>query len=372
MSKKSFGIAGGSIVVVIITAVYMITASGSKSKSSSSPAGEDRVLKNAYNDYFSIGAAINGHTIEGPDSILLMKHFNSVTPENALKPGPVHPEEGTYSWGRADRIVNFALRHQMRIHGHVLVWHEQAADWMFTTGGRPATKEELLGRMKEHIFTVVQRYKGKIGAWDVVNEAVADNGPDIFRHNIWYDICGEDYVKQAFIYAHEADPQAKLYYNDYNIIRPDKRERAYELLKSLLYEGVQVDGVGIQGHWSIYEPSEKELRDAITRFSSLGLDVQITELDMSVYKWEKDRRDKRVGESDDLTPGREAQQVAQYDMIFKTLRDYKDKIDAVTLWGVTDRSSWLNYSPVRGRKNYPLLFDREGKPKKAFYKVVDF
>ncbi len=329
-------------------------------------------LKDVYKDYFTIGAAVTVRTLSGPDTAILIKHFNSITPENALKPAPVHPGIDRYDWTRADRIVNFALGHGMKIHGHVLVWHEQAPEWMFLSEGGKVSKEELLKRMHDHIFTVMSRYKGKIGAWDVVNEAVADNGPGIYLHNEWYDICGEDYVKQAFLYAREADPDARLFYNDYNIIRPEKRERIFQMLKSLLDERVPIDGIGIQGHWSVFEPSQQELDDAISRFSSLGLEVQITELDMSVYKWEKDRRQKREGEADDLTPEMEAMQVDQYGMIFRTLRAHKDVVGTVTLWGISDSNSWLNYYPVRGRKNYPLLFDREGEPKKAFYEVTRF
>ena len=329
-------------------------------------------IKEAYKEYFPIGAAVSVKTLSGPDSVLLLEQFNSITPENALKPGPVHPEPDRYDWRRADEIVNFAAHHGMKIHGHVLVWHEQVPDWMFESGNVKVTKEELLTRMKDHIYTVMSRYKGKIDSWDVVNEAVADHGPEIFRRNTWYDICGEDYLKQAFIFAHETDPEARLFYNDYNMVRPGKRERTYRLLKSLIDEGIPVNGIGIQGHWSIYEPSENELRETIKLFSSLGLEIQITELDMSVYKWEKDRREKHPGESDALTPEMEAKQAARYGMIFNVLRDYKTEVGGVTFWGVTDRNSWLNYYPVRGRKNYPLLFDREAQPKKAFYDVVEF
>jgi len=303
---------------------------------------------------------------------LLIRHFNSITPENALKPGPVHPAMDTYNWSGADRIVSFALQHGMKIHGHVLVWHEQSPGWLFTKGEGRVSKAGLTQRMKDHIFTVVSRYRGKIDAWDVVNEAVADSGAGIYRQSEWFNICGSDYIKNAFIFAHEADPDARLFYNDYNMVRPEKRDRVYKMLKGLIDEGVPVHGVGIQGHWSVFGPAEKELDDAVRLFSSLGLEVQITELDMSVYPWEKDRRERMVGEQDILTPEKEAAQVDQYKMIFSCLRKNRDRINGVTFWGISDRNSWLNNYPVRGRRNYPLLFDREGKPKKAFWEVVQF
>ncbi len=366
--------AGSAIAItILIISGFRGPSQGMKLTSPvSHPEGDDIRLCQVYRDYFPVGTAVSVRTLSGPDTLLLLKHFNSVTPENALKPGPVHPEIDRYDWRGADRIVDFATRHGMKIHGHVLVWHEQAPGWLFKSGDGKVSRDELLRRMKDHIFTVMTRYKGRIDAWDVVNEAVADQGPEIYRRNEWYEICGEDYVRLAFEYAHQADPSARLFYNDYNIVLPEKRERAYRLLKKLLGEGVPVTGVGIQGHWSVFEPSEQELEEAIRRFSSLGLEVQITELDMSVYKWEKDRREKYPGEADTLTAGMEADQVAQYGMIFRTLRENKEAVTGVTFWGMTDRTSWLNHYPVRGRKNYPLLFDREGKPKNAFFEVVNF
>jgi endo-1,4-beta-xylanase len=204
----------------------------------------------------------------------------------------------------------------------------------------------------------------------VVNEAVDDDSARLLRRSAWYRICGDEFIIKAFEWAHEADPDAQLFYNDYNTERPEKRERVYRLLKQLVDAKVPITGVGLQGHWSIYEPSEKELTDAIHRFSSLGLKVQITELDMSVYPWEKNKRGRRPGESDAYSPEQEARQAAQYAMVFSVFR--KSSITGVTFWNVTDRHTWLDSYPVPGRKNYPLLFDTAGRPKKAYWKIVQF
>jgi endo-1,4-beta-xylanase len=290
-----------------------------------------------------------------------------------MKPVLIHPEEDQYFWTNADQVVSFAEEHGLKVRGHTLCWHQQTGDWFFKDKkGDPVTKEVLLERLKDHITTVVSRYKGKIYAWDVVNEVIDDNSAIMFRNSSWYQICGEDYIAKAFEYAHAADPNAKLFYNDYNTENPAKREQIYQLVKKLKDSGVPIHGVGLQGHWSIYEPSEEELRKSIELFSSLGLDVQITELDVSVYRGESGRRERRADEADVFTPEQEQKQIEKYAMIFRVLREYKDKISAVTFWNVSDKHSWLDNFPVRGRKNYPLLFDQELKPKKAYWEVVKF
>jgi len=330
-------------------------------------------LKDYYRSYFPIGVAVSPRSILGQDSALIIREFNSLTPENAMKMGPIHPEEGHYNWKDADAIVNFAQVHGMRVRGHNLCWHEQTPAWLFTDkDGRQVTKEVLLQRLKEHITAVVSRYKGKIYAWDVVNEAIDDDSAKFLRESPWYRICGDQFIAKAFEYAHQADPSAQLFYNDYNTERPEKRERVYKLLKQLVAAGVPVTGVGLQAHWSIYEPSEKELKAAIDRFASLGIKVQITELDVSIYPWEKNMRTKRPGESDSFTAELEQKQLEQYRKIFAIFRSYKDVITGVTFWNVSDRHTWLDNYPVPGRKNYPLLFDTELQPKKAYRAVTDF
>lgn len=336
-------------------------------------AQEVKGLKDYYANYFPIGVAVSLRSLSGPDAQLIVQQFNSITPENDMKMGPIHPEENRYNWARADSIVNFAQQHGMKVRGHCLCWHEQTPNWLFKdAAGNTVTKEVLLQRLKDHITTVVNRYKGRVYAWDVVNEAVADDSSRIYRNSLWYQICGDEFIAKAFEYAHAADPDAILFYNDYNTERPQKTERVYQLLKKLVDANIPVMGVGLQAHWSVYEPTEKELRQTIEKLSSLGLKIQFTELDISVYPWEKNRRAKRPGENDAFTPEREQQQLEQYKKVFHIFREYKNVITGVTCWGISDRHTWLDDYPVPGRKNYPTLFDKNGQPKKAFHAVVSF
>jgi len=324
-------------------------------------------LKDYYRNYFPIGVAVAPGNLTGDETELILQQFNSLTPENAMKMGPIHPEENRYYWNDADSIVNFAQRHGLKVRGHNLCWHNQTPRWLFKDStGRNITKEVLLQRLKDHITTVINRYKGKIYAWDVVNEAVADDSAHWLRNSLWYQICGEDFIAKAFEYAHAADPNAVLFYNDYNSEQPQKREKIYRLLKTLVDAKVPVNAVGIQGHWSINEPTEKELKETIERFSSLALKVQITELDISVYPSRNEKP------TDVLTPEKEQKQLDQYKMVFDVFRKYKKSITGVTFWNVSDRHSWLDTYPVAGRKNYPLLFDKSLKPKKAYWEVVKF
>ncbi|MET4106293.1 endo-1,4-beta-xylanase [Hymenobacter sp. UYP22] len=340
--------------------------------SQQTPAPE-KGLKDYYEAYFPVGVAVGRAQLQGLETELIKQQFNSITPENAMKMGPIHPEENRYFWTDADAIVNFAQANKLRVRGHNLLWHEQTPKWLFKNAdGSRVSKEVLLKRLHDHIFAVVKRYKGKIYAWDVVNEAIADNPQEFLRNSEWYQICGDEFIAKAFEYAHEADPKAQLFYNDYNTERPEKRERVYKLLKQLKDAKVPIDGVGLQGHWSLQEPTEPELRAALDQYASLGLKVQITELDVSIYPWEKERREKRPGESDAYTPELERQQAAQYKMFFRVFRDYKNVLTGVTFWNVSDKYSWLDTYPVAGRKNYPLLFDQNQQPKKAFWEVVQF
>ena len=336
------------------------------------PVLDNQGLKDFYSNYFPVGVAVGLRNLRGDESVLIKKQFNSLTAENAMKMAPLQPKEGEFYWKAADSIVNFAIKNGIKIRGHNLCWHQQTPDWMFKDGDKQVSKETLLKRLKTHINTVVGRYKGKIYAWDVVNEAIDDNPANFLRNSKWFEICGEDFITKAFEYAHEADPGAKLYYNDYNSELPEKRERIYKLLKSLKDKGVPIDGVGLQAHWSLKSPTEADLRTAIERYSSLGLKIQFTELDISIYPWEKDRRAKRPGESDQFTADLEVRQAAKYAMVFNVFRAYKDVITNVTFWNVSDRHSWLDEYPVMGRKNYPLLFDANLQPKKAYWEVINF
>jgi endo-1,4-beta-xylanase len=334
----------------------------------------EKGLKDYYKKYFPIGVAVSPQALQREDeSKLILQQFVSMTPENAMKMGPIHPEENRYFWDDADKIVDFAQKNKLKLRGHALCWHEQAPKWMFKDeNGNQVSKEVLLKRLKDHITTVVNRYKGKIYAWDVVNEAIADNPNEFLRNSEWYQICGEDFIIKAFEYAHEADPNALLFYNDYNTEIPEKRERVYKLLKKLVEAKVPIHGVGLQGHWSIFHPSEQELKDALDKYASLGLKIQITELDVSIYGWEKERREKKEGESDVFTPELEQKQLEKYAMFFKVFREYKKVLTSITFWNISDRNTWLDYYPVRGRKNYPLLFDQKLQPKKVYWEVVKF
>ncbi|GAA4098794.1 endo-1,4-beta-xylanase [Mucilaginibacter panaciglaebae] len=326
-------------------------------------------LKDYYKAYFPIGVAVSPRNLtDSAQQQMILEQFNSLTPENAMKMRPIHPQETTYNWRDADAIVNFAQAHHMRVRGHNLCWYKETPDWIIhDKDGKLVSKEVLLSRLKEHIYTVVNRYKGKIYAWDVVNEAVADGGDEPLRNSVWYQICGEDYIFKAFQYAHEADPKAVLFYNEYGTESPVKRERVYQLLKRMLDAGIPVDAVGLQAHWSVNNPSQEALIASIKRFSSLGLKIQITEMDVSVYT-------NPYGDitDADFTPEREQKQADLYAMAFKVFREYKQYISGVTFWNVSDKASWLDNFPIRGRKNYPLLFDQNLRPKKAYQGVINF
>ena len=359
---------------------------------------QNKGLKDYYKNYFPIGVAVNTAALHGADSALIVKEFNSVTPENDMKMGPIHPSEQVYNWKNADAIVDFAVSHHIKIRGHNLCWHNQESAWMFTgPDGKPVTKELLLQRLKDHIFTVMHHYTGKIYAWDVVNEAVDDSNDStqVYRKSNWYNICGDKFIEDAFRYAHEADPNAKLYYNDYNSEHPVKREKIYKLLKKLVDDHVPIDGVGMQAHWKLNDPSPELLRKALDEVTSLGLKVQFTELDITI-RTPQPRPMPGAGQAavattppppdPGYTPELEAKQVAQYKMVFDIFREYKKYITGVTFWNVSDRYSWLD---SRGgglaggaaagqtttrviRKAYPLLFDQDRQRKKAYWSVVNF
>lgn len=322
-------------------------------------------LCQVYNDYFPIGAAVNYQTVQSHQS-LLKKHFNSITAENEMKFESLQFLEGYYDFDRADAIVNFAKQNKKKVRGHTLVWHNQTPQWVFRDKSyNEASKELLLQRMKEHITTVVSRYKGAVYAWDVVNEAIADDS-SFYRDSPWYRIIGPEFIEYAFIYAHEADPEAELYYNDYNAVNRNKCEKIYQLLKGLKEKGIPVHGVGIQGHWDINSPSLYEVETAIQKYASLGLKIHITELDLSLFAW---------GDNSKLTePGEELleKQAQRYRDFFELFRKYQDVITNVTFWGVADDCTWKDNFPVPGRKDWPLLFDVNHQPKKAFRAVTEF
>jgi endo-1,4-beta-xylanase len=331
-------------------------------------------LKDYYKKYFPIGVAVAPDNLKSDEAEFILQQFNSLTPENAMKMGPIHPEENRYFWNDADSIVAFAQRNGLKVRGHNLCWHNQTPRWFFRDStGKNVSKEVLLQRLKDHITTIVNHYKGKIYAWDVVNEAIADDSVHYLRNSIWYQICGEDFIAKAFEYAHSADPRAILFYNDYNEISPVKREKIYKLVKTLKDAGIPIGGVGLQGHWAINEPSREQLDSTINKFADLGIKIQITELDISVYPKEHNARERKPADADTaFTQEKEKKQMEEYKMCFEVFRKYRNVISGVTFWNVSDRHSWLDNFPVRGRKDYPLLFNKELRPKKAFWEVVNF
>jgi endo-1,4-beta-xylanase len=332
-------------------------------------------LKDYYKDYFTMGVAVSPKALKTDEAALILQNFSSMTPENAMKIGPIHPKENEYFWKDADSIAAFAKRNNMKLRGHTLCWHNQTPDWFFKDAtGKNVTKEVLFQRMKEHITMVVSRYKGTIYAWDVANEVISDKKEDFFRKDSkFYEIAGEEFVAKAFEYAHAADPDALLFYNDYSEINPTKRAKIIRMIQALQAKGVPIHGVGLQAHWAINEPDSAQLDLTLSDFSKLGLKVQITELDISVYPKEHDARAAKAEDSDTtFSPEREAQQTKVYKMCFELFRKYRQSISGVTFWNISDRDSWLDNFPVKGRKDYPLLFDKDLKPKKAFDAVVKF
>ena len=366
-------IASGFFVGSLVLSVGCKSSLKSQSSKPINSSASDKGLKDYYKRYFPVGVAVRPR-IRGEEAALVLQHFNSLTPENAMKMGPIHPQENRYYWNDADSIVRFAQDHGLKMRGHTLCWHQQTPGWLFKDAATNTTvsKEVLLKRLKDHITAVVSRYKGKLYAWDVVNEVIADDSATFFRKTPWYEITGEDFVAKAFEYAHEADPKAVLFYNDYNTENPVKREKIYRMLKKMIEAKVPVHGVGLQAHWSINNPSREQLEKSIQMFSSLGLQVQFTELDVSVYSGNQGgqliqgQAQRQVAV---FTPEMEQKQLEKYKMMFEVFRKYKKEITGVTFWNVSDRYSWLD---GRGRKNFPLLFDQNLKPKKAYWEVVNF
>jgi len=337
-------------------------------------AQQEKGLKDYYKNYFDIGVAVSRHALQTDEAGLILQQFGSMTAENAMKMGPIHPEENRYNFVGGDSIAAFAKRNNLKLRGHTLCWHNQTPRWFFTNAtGDTVTKEVLLQRLKDHITTVVTRYKDVIYAWDVVNEVIADSPNEFYRNSTFYRIAGEDFIAKAFEYAHAADPKAILFYNDYNEINAVKRGKIIKMVNDLRAKGVPIHGIGLQGHWAVNEPSREQLDKTLEDFSKLGLPMQITELDISVYPKEHNAREKKASDYDTIfSAEKQEKQMEVYKLCFELFRKYKKSITAVTFWNISDRSSWLDNFPVRERKDYPLLFDKYLKPKEAFDAVVKF
>jgi endo-1,4-beta-xylanase len=340
-------------------------------------------LKDAFKGDFVVGAAMNAAQITGKDLrgvALIESQFNSISPENALKWEVIHPQPNKYDFELADKYVDFGQAHHMFTVGHCLVWHSQVPAWVFHDDkGNLLERDALLARMRDHIHTVVGRYKGKVQSWDVVNEALNEDGT--LRQSLWLKIIGEDYIQKAFEYAHEADPQAQLTYNDYNLENEAKRNGAVALIRKLKSEGVSISSVGIQDHDSLAWPTAELEDSAISAFSALGLKVAITELDINVLPSAgpqptadvslKIQQDPALNPYVNGLPDSVQQELAKhYADLFRVYLRHRDAVMRVTFWGVTDGDSWLNDWPVKGRTSYPLLFDRNGAAKPAFDAVI--
>ena len=337
-------------------------------------------LKDAYKDYFTIGVAVNKTNVSDPAQIeIIKKQFNSITAENAWKPGEIHPKEGVWNFGLADSIANFCRENGIKMRGHCLCWHSQFADWMFTDKkGKPVKKEVFYKRLRDHIHTVVNRYKDVVYAWDVVNEAMADDGRPFefvdgkmvpaspYRQSRHFKLCGDEFIAKAFEFAREADPTGVLIYNDYSCVDNGKRERIYEMVKKMKEAGVPIDGIGMQGHYNIYFPDEEQLEKAITRFKEIVNIIHITELDLRTNTESGGQLMFSRGEAKPQAGHIQTLQEDQYNRLFKIFRKHKDVIKNVTFWNLSDKDSWL------GVNNHPLPFDENFKAKRSLQVIRDF
>jgi len=364
--------------VFFAAAFTFISAMGCSAQKTTPPGMAMATLKEAYKGKFYIGVAINRNQAVGKDKKaeqLISEQFNSLSPENDLKWERIHPQRGTYYFKAADAYVNFGKNHGMFTIGHTLVWHSQTPDWVFEdVNGKSLTREALLSELKEHINTVVGRYKGVIKGWDVVNEALNEDGS--LRESKWRTIIGDDFIEKAFQFAHEADPAAELYYNDYNLYKPEKRAGAITIINKLRSKGIAVTAVGEQGHYSLSNPPLEQVAQTITDFIKAGVDVNFTELDISVLPDDgasntadvankSDYQQKYNPYANGLPDNVMADLAKRYGQLFKLFTAHQDHISRITFWGLTDSDSWLNDWPIKGRTNYPLPYSRDYKPKTA-------
>ncbi|MCQ2145218.1 MAG: endo-1,4-beta-xylanase [Bacteroidales bacterium] len=401
------------IVFALIASTALMSACGPK----------DPGLKDAYKNYFKMGVAVTGRNVsDSATAALILKEFNSITAENCMKPGELHPAPGVWNFEEADKIANFCREHGIKMRGHNLVWHSQFATWMFQAhdengnpiveldekgdtvkveqrvfgrrGPRPqnfqpgqmpqmetvmvpkyvaASKEEFYDSLRVHINTVVNRYKDVIYCWDVVNEAMSDSDnieasyEDSFRKSQAYQLCGDEFIKNAFIWAHEADPTCGLFYNDYSAWTPAKRTYIYNMVKKLQSEGAPITGIGMQGHYNIYDnPTLEDFEKAIQMYLELVDDLQITEFDIRINEEAGGQLQFSRGEGQVYTEEIQAMQQKKYADLFEIIRKYKKNFSCVTFWNVNDSVSWL------GANNFPLLFDKDNQRKDVYYTVRDF
>ena len=357
-------------MMILAVGALMVTSVWAQ-KSPSQPA-----LKDVLGKYFLVGAAVDRNLPAGEDpqaETLVKAQFNQVVAENCMKGELIHPEVNRYDWTDADRLVDWSQCHGMTLIGHCLVWHSQPPKWMFTDEtGKNVSRETLIGRMYSHIMTVVTRYRGKIKGWDVVNEAFEDDGS--YRKTPYYNIIGPEYLVLAFQFAHEADPDAELYYNDYSMSKPGKREAVCQLVRQLKAKGIRIDAVGMQSHNGYNYPDYSDYEKSLEAFAAEGVKVMLTELDMNMLPNPKDFNGAEISQNFKLMEqynpyvkglDKKAQKLfnQRYLDLFRIVERHKDVISRVTFWGVNDGHTWLNDWPVKGRTNYPMLFDRDYQAK---------
>ena len=342
-------------------------------------------LKDALGKHFLIGAAINQWQSDGqvPEADIVMdRHFNCATAENCMKPESLAPAEGIFDFRVADKFVGYCQQHGLKVIGHCLVWHSQAPDWWFTNGytASPASKEVLRERLIKHIKTVVGHYKGQVHGWDVVNEAIMDDGS--FRKSPYFNLLGEEFIEIAFRTAHEADPDAELYYNDYSMAGEKKREAVCRLVRNLKTKGLRIDGVGMQSHNGLDYPNLAEYEKSIDAFAACGVKVMMTELDINVLPNPQGFGGADISQNFELQqkynpyaaglPAAKQKEIDQrWTDLFNIYYKHRHQISRITLWGVSDGGSWLNGWPIKGRTNYPLLFDRQYKDKPVVQKIIN-
>ncbi len=375
MRKSNFTIS----LLFVAMSVLTISCSNQNKQNNSKPS-----LKEALAGKFLIGTALNARQIEGHDSAtmeVVKEHFNAIVAENCMKSGPLQPRQGEFNFSLADQFVQFGVKNDMTVTGHTLIWHSQAPQWFFSdSDGNDVSREVLIERMSKHIKTVVGRYKGIVKGWDVVNEAILDDGS--YRNSKFYQIIGEDFIKLAFQFAHEADPEAELYYNDYSMAGKEKRDGVVAMVKKLQEQGVKIDGIGMQGHIGLNYPTIEAFEESIKAFSSLGVKVMVTELDLSVLPMPDRNVGAEVSASfeyqEKINPYTESlpdsvyiEFEKRYLNFFNLFLKHQDVISRVTLWGVNDGNSWKNNWPVSGRTDYPLLFNRDNEPKPVVDKIIE-
>ena len=339
---------------------------------------QQQTLKDAYADYFDVGVSLSMDVLKGEKAQkLVIDEFSSITAENCMKPEPLSPTKGTYLFGEADSLINFAQSNGKKIRGHALLWHYQSPDWFFdpTPDGEKPSKEIIFGRLRTYIHDVVGHFKGRVYAWDVVNEAISDKADEYLRVSKWSEHCGEEFIMKAFQYAHEADPNAELYYNDYNVIDPVKRAKIIKLISRIQAQGIPITGLGIQAHWNVAEPTRPQLMETIEQLSVLNIKLHITEMDLRVTtatlggQLTAEEKEKAVYK---FTPKLSKRQADQYEMLFDVFRQYSHIIENVTFWCLSDGNTWLDRRWNNEGKNFPLLFNPELERKEAYYRITNF